>query len=133
MSDTERRIYDMLNEHFPFVVEGVAILIVGIIGVVINTVALGILFRKRVNNWIFQDTFLLELSYFRYIFVAKSKRLSVFCFDWKLLRRSNASCNLTFFDHVKICVIKWKNKVKYFHLQQNLCNIILRTMDTFSC
>jgi hypothetical protein len=50
MSDTERRIYDMLNEHFPFVVEGVAILIVGIIGVVINTVALGILFRKRVNN-----------------------------------------------------------------------------------
>jgi len=48
MSDNDRRVIDILNEHFPFVVEGIAILIVGIVGVAINTVALGILFRKRV-------------------------------------------------------------------------------------
>ena len=36
--------------YFQFIVEGIAILIVGIIGVGINLVALGILFRKRVSS-----------------------------------------------------------------------------------
>lgn len=35
--------------YFQFIVEGIAILIVGIIGVGINVIALGILFRKRVS------------------------------------------------------------------------------------
>ena len=36
-------------EYFQFIVEGIAILIVGVVGVGINLVALGILFRKRVS------------------------------------------------------------------------------------
>ena len=36
--------------YFQFIVEGIAILIVGVIGVGINLVALGILFRKRVSH-----------------------------------------------------------------------------------
>jgi hypothetical protein len=48
-SETTRDGFQEFAEYFQFIVEGIAILIVGVIGVGINLVALGILFRKRVR------------------------------------------------------------------------------------
>lgn len=47
--DVEGDGFQEFSEYFQFIVEGIAILIVGVVGVGINLVALGILFRKRVS------------------------------------------------------------------------------------
>ena len=47
--EVERDGFQEFAEYFQFIVEGIAILIVGVVGVGINLVALGILFRKRVS------------------------------------------------------------------------------------
>jgi hypothetical protein len=56
-SETTRDGFQEFAEYFQFIVEGIAILIVGVIGVGINLVALGILFRKRVRCFFVLDHF----------------------------------------------------------------------------
>jgi hypothetical protein len=56
-SEMTRDGFQEFAEYFQFIVEGIAILIVGVIGVGINLVALGILFRKRVRCFFVLDHF----------------------------------------------------------------------------
>ena len=50
LTEGERDGFQEFAGYFQFIVEGIAILIVGVVGVGINLVALGILFRKRVRQ-----------------------------------------------------------------------------------
>ena len=51
VTEGERDGFQEFAGYFQFIVEGIAILIVGVVGVGINLVALGILFRKRVRHY----------------------------------------------------------------------------------